>query len=1044
MEVIIRKAKREDCTSIRNLIQELANFEKMPDGPKLDHTTLEKDGFDTEHPLYICYVAEVNGNIVGYTISYYTYSTWCGKAMYLEDIYVTFDYRGKHIGSKLLKAVAKEATDNKCCRLDFSVLKWNPAQHFYKNKGAVDLTIEEGWHHYRLSDTDLKTLLTNLPYLFSSVPSLFEPNAINTILIKKEKSSKNYVEDVYEVDSDILSHSNLSWGSLEDRYVPFEILSDDTASTASSTSSTTSSSSSVKLDYMPVPINVDAIHCANESDWASYALDANSWDDDKANIVKLRHLKELLFDDLEFCGFLTDRLIGIGSSFLVKSPENGLYVLNKCIMRNMSLTNITMLYCHRYLRYIDLAYNYISNLSPLGGVPYLMHLNLAHNRIKTILNFTPPWYLTYVNLSYNYISEMRDISNFWSIVHLDLSHNAIEVISGLQNLKYLKYLNLSYNLIECIENLDKLNIQELNLEGNCITSFKSAVPGYNINTIPHLRAIYLGYNKISNLEFFKDGYSLRVIDLKFNRITDLLELSNFKGFIDEIDLRGNGCTMWPNYKGVLLFSVPSIQIIDGDVVTTSEKIAAATLFAPPVNLIAARTVTKLTLLEQLSMPKIDLHVKPYDEASPPLIILTGPSAVKKTSLAIHIAQTLPNKIKHCQWYTTKEPEDSETLHRSYIFTNREDFNDMSRRGEFLAIQEQLGNSYGFHHNQIVSLILENKVGITQMDLHATLQMSRRYLNIKPILVLTKTEQIHRNWIQEKFDVYICDKNSAENLLAENETKNTEENNSEPTNTAHNLIVDGFQISSNNISMKEPDNDVTTSDMLQNNSIIHNEITRNGTETEKKKYIKFHEIETPNREFFNSNFEAKFDNQTELRVILDESSNLIIEDEELKRRRRQERMIHRRSTLLSDAEFFADHSESISSEETDIDQFSETRKPEHLKELYTELVIKTREMYLNHHANKPGFFDLVLLTDDYPKAFNTLINFIYKVHTNHSTEKPKSFTEIEHLSQVTVPAMINTVVDEIRQSLSTPIMQRKTLLRAYGVTSWKDLMPSQMI
>ncbi|KOC62112.1 Diamine acetyltransferase 2 [Habropoda laboriosa] len=81
--------------------------------------------------------------------------------MYLEDIYVTPKYRGKHIGSKLLKAVAKEATDSNCCRLDFSVLEWNPAQDFYKSKGAANLTIEEGWHHYRFSDKTLKILATN-------------------------------------------------------------------------------------------------------------------------------------------------------------------------------------------------------------------------------------------------------------------------------------------------------------------------------------------------------------------------------------------------------------------------------------------------------------------------------------------------------------------------------------------------------------------------------------------------------------------------------------------------------------------------------------------------------------------------------------------------------------------------------------------------------------------------------------------------------------------------------------------------------------------
>lgn len=65
---------------------------------------------------------------------------------------------------------------------------------------------------------------------------------------------------------------------------------------------------------------------------------------------------------------------------------------------------------------------------------------------------------------------------------------------------------------------------------------------------------------------------MRVIDLKFNRINDLLELLNLKGLIYELDFRGNYCTKWPNYKAVLLFSLPSIQIIDGNNVFSSEKV----------------------------------------------------------------------------------------------------------------------------------------------------------------------------------------------------------------------------------------------------------------------------------------------------------------------------------------------------------------------------------------------------------------------------------------------------------------------------------------
>ncbi|XP_018393474.1 PREDICTED: diamine acetyltransferase 2-like isoform X2 [Cyphomyrmex costatus] len=143
-EIIIRRAKREDCEAIRTLIQELADYEEMPDGPQIDYKTLERDGFDGQ-PLYFCNVATSNEKVIGYTLSYYTYSTWCGKSMYLEDIYVTPDFRGKHVGSKLIKAVAK----------------WNPAQEFYKMLGASDLTSKEQWHCYRFVEEDLKKLASD-------------------------------------------------------------------------------------------------------------------------------------------------------------------------------------------------------------------------------------------------------------------------------------------------------------------------------------------------------------------------------------------------------------------------------------------------------------------------------------------------------------------------------------------------------------------------------------------------------------------------------------------------------------------------------------------------------------------------------------------------------------------------------------------------------------------------------------------------------------------------------------------------------------------
>ncbi|XP_014487208.1 PREDICTED: protein phosphatase 1 regulatory subunit 42-like, partial [Dinoponera quadriceps] len=138
---------------------------------------------------------------------------------------------------------------------------------------------------------------------------------------------------------------------------------------------------------------------------------------------------------------------------------------------------------------------------------------------------------------------------------------------------YLRYLDLSYNLIECIENLDNLHIQELHLECNCITSFKSDIPDRDVSILPDLRTIFLAHNRLSSLQFFKNVNSLHFVDLRYNKITDLLEVLNLKDSIYEVDFRGNACIKWPNYRNILISSIPSIKFIDGVEVLAAEKVS---------------------------------------------------------------------------------------------------------------------------------------------------------------------------------------------------------------------------------------------------------------------------------------------------------------------------------------------------------------------------------------------------------------------------------------------------------------------------------------
>lgn len=154
--VRIREAKEGDCGNILRLIRELAEYEKFSNQVKISEEALKADGF-RENPFYHCLVAEIFPGpgepqgpcVVAYGIYYFVYSTWKGRNIYLEDIYVKPEYRGQGIGSKIIKKVAEVALDKGCSQFRLAVLNWNKrAMDLYKALGAQDLTEAEGWHSF--------------------------------------------------------------------------------------------------------------------------------------------------------------------------------------------------------------------------------------------------------------------------------------------------------------------------------------------------------------------------------------------------------------------------------------------------------------------------------------------------------------------------------------------------------------------------------------------------------------------------------------------------------------------------------------------------------------------------------------------------------------------------------------------------------------------------------------------------------------------------------------------------------------------------------
>ncbi len=154
--MIIRPAKSEEVGEVLQLIQDLAIYEKAPEQVEASKEDLLNTIFSSD-PRVFCDLVEVDGQIAGMAIWFLNYSTWQAKhGIYLEDLFIKPEYRGRGYGKALLKHLAKICDEKGYGRLQWWVLDWNsPAIEFYKSLGAEAM---DEWTVYRTSGKALKDL----------------------------------------------------------------------------------------------------------------------------------------------------------------------------------------------------------------------------------------------------------------------------------------------------------------------------------------------------------------------------------------------------------------------------------------------------------------------------------------------------------------------------------------------------------------------------------------------------------------------------------------------------------------------------------------------------------------------------------------------------------------------------------------------------------------------------------------------------------------------------------------------------------------------
>jgi GNAT superfamily N-acetyltransferase len=146
---MIRAARPTDVPTIARLIRALAEYERMADAVVLEEEQLHLHLFGPR-PFAEVLIAEDAGRVVGFALFFHNFSTFRGQpGLYLEDLFVEPDQRGKGHGKALLRALARLAVERQCGRVNWMVLDWNePSIQFYKKLGAEPLG---EWTTYRLT-----------------------------------------------------------------------------------------------------------------------------------------------------------------------------------------------------------------------------------------------------------------------------------------------------------------------------------------------------------------------------------------------------------------------------------------------------------------------------------------------------------------------------------------------------------------------------------------------------------------------------------------------------------------------------------------------------------------------------------------------------------------------------------------------------------------------------------------------------------------------------------------------------------------------------
>jgi GNAT superfamily N-acetyltransferase len=160
-EVTLRRATEADVPTVLELIRGIAEYERLGHEVEATEALLRTHGFGPR-PIFEAILAEADGRALGFALYFFTFSTFKARpTLYLEDLFVRPEQRGRGIGRRLLVQLARIAVERDCGRMEWSVLDWNtPARDFYFKLGAVAM---DEWTVFRMTPAAFGALAREAP-----------------------------------------------------------------------------------------------------------------------------------------------------------------------------------------------------------------------------------------------------------------------------------------------------------------------------------------------------------------------------------------------------------------------------------------------------------------------------------------------------------------------------------------------------------------------------------------------------------------------------------------------------------------------------------------------------------------------------------------------------------------------------------------------------------------------------------------------------------------------------------------------------------------